>query len=402
MRPKLIVSILASLFALAIIVVGYKAIVVKKMNIWFGDYLSQAFSSSPDADKATRPQHLIVMYSDHFEPAGNIPYLEHWIAQFRASREHHRDADGRHPQHTFFYPCEQFRDQEMDMLDEVCRAGFGEVELQWHHAGDTPASLTIAIRQAIDDFSRHGWFVTATEPPDTTFGFVHGNFALDNSRTLHGKDLCGVENELILLRELGCYADFTFPAVETTAQPSIINKFYYAVDDPNKPKSYDTGTPMEVGKAPSGDLLIMPGLLTIDWSNWSHIFYPAVEYANITHEIPASATRADFWVSHSLHVQGQPNWRFVKLFSHGAVKADSLAIWGPGIDAFYSYLETRYNDGADWVLHYVSAREMYNMAKAAEAGHTGNPNDFRDFLISPYRAMLTIPEDSSDYRGAGE
>jgi hypothetical protein len=34
-------------------------------------------------------------------------------------------------------------------------------------------------------------------------------------------------------------------------------------------------------------------------------------------------------------------------------------------------------------LHYVTAREAYNIAKAAEAGHSGDPNNFRDYLLPP-------------------
>jgi hypothetical protein len=34
-------------------------------------------------------------------------------------------------------------------------------------------------------------------------------------------------------------------------------------------------------------------------------------------------------------------------------------------------------------LHYVTAREAYNIARAAEAGHSGDPNDYRDFLVPP-------------------
>jgi hypothetical protein len=33
-------------------------------------------------------------------------------------------------------------------------------------------------------------------------------------------------------------------------------------------------------------------------------------------------------------------------------------------------------------LHYVTAREAYNIVKAAEAGHSGNPNDYRDFAVA--------------------
>jgi hypothetical protein len=47
----------------------------------------------------------------------------------------------------------------------------------------------------------------------------------------------------------------------------------------------------------------------------------------------------------------------------------------------FERLEGRYNDGRHFVLHYVSAREMFNIVKAAEAGRSGNPNDYRDFVL---------------------
>ena len=46
------------------------------------------------------------------------------------------------------------------------------------------------------------------------------------------------------------------------------------------------------------------------------------------------------------------------------------------------YLTTKYNDGDNYLLHYVSAREMYNIVKAAEQGEQGNPNDYRDFHVA--------------------
>ena len=45
-------------------------------------------------------------------------------------------------------------------------------------------------------------------------------------------------------------------------------------------------------------------------------------------------------------------------------------------------LSKEYNDGENYILHYVSAREMYNIAKAAEAGKNGNPNEYRDFILA--------------------
>ena len=42
-----------------------------------------------------------------------------------------------------------------------------------------------------------------------------------------------------------------------------------------------------------------------------------------------------------------------------------------------------YNDGRRWALHYVTAREMFNIAIAAMEGHTGDPGQYRDHVIPP-------------------
>lgn len=56
---------------------------------------------------------------------------------------------------------------------------------------------------------------------------------------------------------------------------------------------------------------------------------------------------------------------------------------GEAADAMHTHLERAYNDGARHVLHYVTAREMYNIIRAAEAGLCGNPGDYRDFELPP-------------------
>ena len=56
---------------------------------------------------------------------------------------------------------------------------------------------------------------------------------------------------------------------------------------------------------------------------------------------------------------------------------------GPKTDAMHAYLEDTYNDGVRHVLHYVTAREVYNIVKAAEAGKSGNPNQYRDYALAP-------------------
>jgi hypothetical protein len=61
---------------------------------------------------------------------------------------------------------------------------------------------------------------------------------------------------------------------------------------------------------------------------------------------------------------------------------------GAAAHAMHDHLERVYNDGVNHILHYVTAREMYNIIKAAEAGKDGNPNAWRDFeLPVPSKGM---------------
>jgi hypothetical protein len=56
---------------------------------------------------------------------------------------------------------------------------------------------------------------------------------------------------------------------------------------------------------------------------------------------------------------------------------------GEAAERMHAHLEQAYNDGTNHVLHYVTAREMYNIIKAAEAGKGGDPNDWRDYELPP-------------------
>ena len=87
------------------------------------------------------------------------------------------------------------------------------------------ATLRAAIEQwqAVGALGR--W--PGTERP--AFGFIHGNWALDNCRIEDGQNFCGVNDEITILQQEGCYADFTFPAWQCIAQPVQTNSIYYAV-----------------------------------------------------------------------------------------------------------------------------------------------------------------------------
>ena len=88
-----------------------------------------------------------------------------------------------------------------------------------------------------------------------------------------------------------------------------------------------------------------------------------------------------------MHVPGRPDWIFVKVFAHGiSSEGDAEATLGRDFDSALRYLETRYNDGTRYVLHYVTAREAYNIVRAAMDGMHGDPEAYRDWDVKPYVA----------------
>ena len=366
------------------------------------------------AAPAAGPRHVLFAFVDHFEPTGSAPGPEvtAWVDDYMAMASRHVDGDGRHPVHSYFLlfgsvpigktsTCVPAIDpacleQTLIQLNQATYAGYGEIEFHCHHGledegqrteEEATRELLDLIAQARVSFNEHGALLTAESSPRFTFGFIHGMWALDNSRIGPGlnwascRQFCGVNRELALLRAQNAYADFTFPAWGTM-EPYLRDAIFYAADD-EEPTSYRNRANtrlVEVGQPPWGDLMIVEG--PQDNANIGPCDWP-------------SLWRMHGWVARNIHVLGNDQWVFVKVHTHGC--ADNVAnqavrdvFFGVGSDRFYSDIEREYNDGVAWKLHYVSAREMYNIIKAAEAGKTGDPEAYRDFLIPPYANMKIL------------
>lgn len=356
----------------------------RNITTWFPSYLAQNWRATHPSG-ATR--HLLFCFVDHFEPQFQRPSYDiecarvaRWRRDYEKLCENHVDSDGRQPIHTFFYPEEEYRPEHLDRLVELCRLGLGEIEIHLHHDNDTEAGLREKLRRFTSQLvDRHDALPVDPVSLQPRWSFIHGNWALDNSRP-DGR-WCGVNNELKILREEGCYADFTFPAAPDSCQTKTINQIYYATDDCTEPKSHDTGERVRVCGEPVGDLMIIQGPLGFMWHSRKFGLMPRIENADVRTTSPPSRQRIDAWVETGIHIRDRPEWIFVKVHTHGAPERDVETLLGPRMHEAFNYLETRYNDGKRWQLHYVSAREMFNVAKAAEAGRDGNPGQYRDFLI---------------------
>ena len=364
--------------------VFWLGLVHREVHIWFWSYAKYQWRLT-QLSRVTGTTHVMFCFVDHFEPlaAGadddlGMKRVERWVQEYRRVASAYRDSDDRYPSHSFFYPEEEYRPQYLDAVAGLCRDGFGEVEVHLHHDHDTAARFKEKLVRFTDVLhKRHG--VLTRDGGQTPFAFIHGNWALDNSRR-DGR-WCGIDNELIVLREAGCYADFTLPSAPSDTQTRTINTIYYAKDDPLRGKSHDTGTAMKVGGKSSGDLLIFQGPLALHWRHRKFGIWPRIENSDIApNDIPIEQ-RLALWVRQNIHVDGRPEWIFIKVHTHGAIEENADYLFGGEFKRLFDCLDKHYNDGVKYMLHYVSAREAYNIAKAAEAGRTGNPAPYRDFIL---------------------
>jgi hypothetical protein len=347
-----------------------------------------------------RPVHILFCMVDHYEP-GTMQAdpstakerVAELLAKYPPLAEAHADASGLHPRRTWFFPPHDHRDGNLRDLVSLCERGYGEIELHLHHGKtmpDTSENLVRTIRLCLQDYSRFGIF--GVENGIRRYGFIHGDWALNNS--LPGGQYCGVDNELSILRETGCYADLTFPSC-LRSNPTQINSIYYADVDRHRPKSYASGALARAGAGPKAGLLMIQGPVRPVWVDGRLTFGDG-----ISNRRPPSKRLVDAWVCTAIHVAGKPDWIIVKVHTHGAVNGKTVL--GDAMHGAFGYLETAYNDGSAYMLHYVTARELYNMIRAVEAGETGEPNEYRDYCIGPpsYDSSPDILEASEELREA--
>jgi hypothetical protein len=321
-------------------------------------------------------RHVFIAVCDHYEPMRMRPArhiqdarVQRWVEGYPQSVAGLGDSTGRPPQHTFFYPGDEYVAEHVDQIAELCRAGFGDVEIHLHHRDDTSQSMRDKLEHYRDTlFHRHG-LLAKNESGRITYGFIHGNWALDNSHP--DGEHCGVNDEITILRETGCYADFTMPSAPDLCQTTTINSIYYAIDDPGRPNSHDRGTPACVGRRPPDDgLLMIQGPLGFDWKSRKWGMLPRLENGDLLGCRPPSIDRLRLWCSAAVHVAGREDWLFVKLHTHGAHETNTDMLLGEPMRLFHRQLHEVAMQNAKFKYYYVTAREMASLVHQAESGST--------------------------------
>lgn len=333
-------------------------------QIWGPPYAWQRFVRTVQPSPA--PRKIWVAMADHFEPMWLRPDFHTAQARVDLWRESWpaiadrcpRDSAGNPPRYSFFYPEEEYHPQFIESLADMVRFGIADVEVHLHHNGEGRANFIRRIREFCARLHEyHG--LLRYRRQQLTFGFIHGNWALDNSRS-DGR-WCGLNDEIGILRDLGCYADFTMPSGDSSTQAKLINTIYYCTDDPDRPKSYDSGVPVTCGGSARGDLLMIPGPLGIRWKDR---LLPRLETGEVAAGNIATPYRVRRWIELAPRIGTD---LFLKLYTHGAQEANSAVLLKDGLETAFNLL-CEEAERRRCKLFFVSAWQMYLAIEAISCG----------------------------------
>jgi len=338
--------------------------------------------------------------ADHFEPAivpehgiARAPFceqerrLERWCHDYPGLFDNWRDAEGRPFCHTYFYPAEQYERGLIERLAEHCHAGWGEVEVHLHHGievADTVGNTRRQLLQFRDALAAHGCLCRWDGAGDPRYAFVHGNFALANSA---GGRCCGVDSEIQVLAETGCYADLTLPpAPFHPAHITKINSLYECAPPLDRRAAHRHGRDLQKGEPPNTFPLIIQGPLGLNFGRVRKSGLPGIENGALTGANPPTLGRLRLWKDVAIAVRGRPDWIFIKLHCHGMDPRpqNEEVMLGTAMRRFLQDLVETAPERKE-CLHFVSAREMVNIALAACDGREGNPGSYRDYRLKPLR-----------------
>ncbi len=344
----------------------------RNAELWLSGYVQDRVKRLFDRG---RPKRLWVSITDHYEPLGGQVSMEtavqrvaRWQDRWpQIAEDAPRDSAGKKPCYSFFYPQEEYRRELLAPLAEMTRQSICDVEIHLHHDRDTPDGF----REKIKTFCRqlreeHG--LLHDIDGQTVFGFIHGNWALDNSRP-DGR-WCGLTGEITLLQELGCYADFTMPSLPSQTQGRVVNQVYWCTGTPGRPRAFDRGIEATVGGGVRGELLMITGPLGL---RYSERVMPRLETGEVAgYDLPTQY-RVKRWLDLAPRVGDD---LFVKLYAHGAREDNAEGLLGRngtagGLAEMFLWLQEEAGE-QQLELHWASAFEMYRAVSALT--HGGVPN----------------------------
>jgi hypothetical protein len=268
--------------------------------------------------------------------------------------------------------------------------------MDWPDTAENTRRQLVEFRDAL--VFNHGSlsFLDGSDQP--RYAFVHGNFALANSA---GGYACGVDTEMEILADTGCYADFTMPtAAFHPAQIGKVNSLYECALPLNEQAPHRKGRDLHHNRPLETFPIIVQGPLMLDFDKNARNRVGRFENAALTGVNPPSLRRLRLWKQAAISIQGRPDWIFIKLHSHSMDPTQEDAVMGGAMQRFLADLVEGAQERRE-ILHFVTAREMTNIIWAACDGHEGNPGEYRNYRLklvseSPARVSKGAPAQVSE------
>ena len=342
---------------------------------------------------AFEKKHLIFVIANHFEPGWaedrvldkqtQIERLKGYVEMASQTGGSTLDSDGTKFRHTNFYPAEQYDADILDILAEMQAEGLGEIEVHLHHGVERPDTADNLENQLVefrDTVAERHNGLSRIEGHDTPmYAFVHGNLALANSC---GGRFCGVDNEMQILRDTGCYADMTLPSAPDRSQVAMINQIYECGLPLDRAVPHRNGRAVSADRKPIQLPLIFTGPLMFDWMRTKGVVpVPRIDDGALTESQGLDDARLARWRAANITVDGRSDWLFIKLYCHGFFDRDQAACIGEDAARFFGRVVNEGERNGSYKTHFATAREAFNMVAAAIDGQSGDPNSYRDYKL---------------------
>lgn len=338
------------------------------MHIWIVSYIINRLALI--GRKYDGIAHVYFCLVDHYEPFWNNAdkiiaenRVNKWIETYEKITRDHQDSKGETPKHSFFYPYEEYDEDIINKLGNLCERGNGDIEIHLHHDNDTRENLRSTLNEYKSILNKkHNILHKSKKNKKIEYCFIHGNWALDNSRP-DGR-WCGVDNELQVLVETGCVCDMTMPSAPSDTQTRKINSIYFAKGRPGKRKSHNKGRNTVEGKwKERGELLMIQGPLMLNWHKRKWGLLPKIETGEISADAPVTPERIALWLKSRIGIKGVNNHIFIKVHTHGAEDRTSEYLLNKGLNDLWTELEAQIREKKGFDLHYVTAWQMYMKVK---------------------------------------
>ena len=155
---------------------------IRHADIWFISYIKGLVYIKPNSDKV---KHIYICLADHYEPYFGQATQDHarglvddWVKQYREISSKHSDSFGNPPQHSYFYPIEEYDAYVMDELSSICKEKLGDVDIHLHHDDDNEKNLTKTLNNFKKLlFDRHQ-LLRKDNNGNIVYGFIHITFII--------------------------------------------------------------------------------------------------------------------------------------------------------------------------------------------------------------------------------